>query len=142
MSTAPHSGDYARINQLKDSHSDSDSDSDHDRGNDTGYEDRLVDHLTEQRTNDDLQSIGVLQPLRADRRQRRNSFIEEDGDALTLDVPPIEVQGEKDKPITWMSLVSLFSFWVFLWGEERYCRFRGNLQSLELERILMNTWLI
>ena len=38
-------------------------------------------------------------------RERRQSFIEDDGDPLQIDIPGTpEEQGEKDEPVTWMSL--------------------------------------
>ena len=106
MPKAPSSGDYVSTND-----GDSDGDGENDSGNDTEYDDHLIDYRADVETGLEYQSDGILQPLRdnsSDRRQRRRSLMEEDGDALTLDVPPAEEQGEKDKPITWMSLVGLF----------------------------------
>jgi len=98
---APQSGDYVSIN-----------DSDSDTGKDTEDDDRVIDHTANRETGLERQNEGFARSIRdlsLDQRQRRRSLMEEDGDALTLDVPPIEEQGEKEKPITWMSLVRFSS---------------------------------
>ena len=118
MPKAPQSGDYVSIDNC-----------DSDSGDDTEYHDQFTDRSVDNKTALERQRDGISQPLRdpsLDQRQRRRSLMEEDGDALTLDVPPVEEQGEKDKPITWMSLVRLF-----LW-HSLSMRFTSQMESLTL----------
>jgi len=105
MARALQSGDYVSIND------DSNNDSGNECGSDTEYDDRIIDNQADNETALGSQNHGILRPLRdisSDQRQRQRSLMEEDRDTLTLDVPPIEDQGEKEQPITWRSLVRLF----------------------------------